>query len=79
MQILSKGDISIQSTTNGQKCGSDGKESACSMGDLGWDDLLEKGKAPVFWPGECHRLYSPWGRKECDMTERFSLSQVQRI
>ena len=26
---------------------------------LGWEDLLEKGKAPVFWPGEFHGLYSP--------------------
>ena len=24
---------------------------------------------PVFWPGEFHGLYSPWGRKELDMTE----------
>ena len=23
----------------------------------------------VFWPGEFHGLYSPWGRKELDMTE----------
>ena len=22
----------------------------------------------VFWPGEFHGLYSPWGRKESDMT-----------
>ena len=74
---------------------------------LGWEDLLEKGKAThssilglplvaqlvknlsamwepwvgkipwrrerlptaVFWPGEFHRLYSPWGHKESDMTE----------
>ena len=79
MQILSKGAISIQSTTNWQKCGSDDKESTCSVGDLGWEDLLEKEKAPVFWPGEFHRLYSPWGHKGSDMTEQFSLSQVQRI
>ena len=26
-------------------CGSAGKESACTAGDLGWDDHLEKGKA----------------------------------
>ena len=26
---------------------------------LGWEDPLEKGKAPVFWPGEFHGLYSP--------------------
>ena len=25
--------------------GSVGKESACNMGDLGWEDSLEKGKA----------------------------------
>ena len=28
---------------------------------------------PVFWPGEFHGLCSPWGRKESDTTERFSL------
>ena len=37
---------------------------------LGWEDPLEKGKStPVFWPGEFHGLYSPWGRKESDTTE----------
>ena len=45
--------------------GSAGKESACNVGDLGWEDPLEKGKAtlptPLFWPGEFHGLYSPWG------------------
>ena len=30
--------------------------------------------SPVFWPGEFHGLYSPWGHKESDMTERLSLS-----
>ena len=34
---------------------------------------------PVFLPGEFHGLrnlegYSPWGRKESDMTERLTLS-----
>ena len=28
---------------------------------------------PVFWLGEFHGLYSPWGRKESDMTEQLSL------
>ena len=28
---------------------------------------------PVFWPGEFHGLYSPWGRKELDTTEQLSL------
>ena len=57
-------------------CGSPGKESACNAGDLGWEDPLQKGKAPtpVFWPGEFHGLYSPWGCKESDTSERLSLS-----
>ena len=29
---------------------------------------------PVFWPGESHGLYSPWGGKESDMTEQLSFS-----
>ena len=29
---------------------------------------------PVFWPGEFLGLYSPWGHKESDTTERLSLS-----
>ena len=38
---------------------------------LGQENLLKKGKAttPVFWPGEFHGLYSPWGRKESNTTE----------
>ena len=38
---------------------------------LGWEDPLEKGTAttPVFWPGEFHGLYGPWGCKESGMTE----------
>ena len=42
---------------------------------LGWEDSLEKGMAtiPEFWPGEFQGLYSPWGHKESDMTERLSL------
>ena len=43
---------------------------------LGGEDPLEKGKAShsVFWPGERHGLYSPWGRKESDTTKQLSLS-----
>ena len=37
---------------------------------LGWEDPPKKGySTPVFWPGEFYGLYSPWGRKEWDMTE----------
>ena len=33
---------------------------------LGWEEPLEKGMAThssvlVFWPGEFHGLYNPWG------------------
>ena len=43
---------------------------------LGWEDPLEKEKlpTPVFWLGEFHGLYSPWGCKELDTSERLSLS-----
>ena len=40
---------------------------------LGWEDPLENGTT-VFCPGEFHGLYSSWGRKQSDMTERLSLS-----
>ena len=33
----------------------------------------ERLPTPVFWPGEFHELYSPWDRKDSDMTERLSL------
>ena len=45
---------------------------------LGWEYPLEKAMAPtpVLLPGKSHGQrnligYSPWGRKELDMTERF--------
>ena len=43
---------------------------------LDWEVPLEKGKAPtpVFWPGEFHGLYSPWGCKELNTAEQLSLS-----
>ena len=67
-----------------------GKESACNSSiphssmwetwvkSLGWEDPLEKGKTttPVFWPGEFHGLYNPWGHKESNMTEQLSLSHI---
>ena len=34
----------------------------------------ERLPTPVFWHGEFHGLYSPWGRKESDITEWLSLS-----
>ena len=36
----------------------------------------ERLPTPVFWPGECHALYSPWGCKESGMTDQLSLSRT---
>ena len=41
---------------------------------LGWEDLLGMATHSVFLPGEYHGQrnlagYSPWGRRESDMTE----------
>ena len=55
-----------------------GKESACNTGDLSSIPVL--GRSPgegkdyrfqwvLFWPGELHELYSPWGHKESDTNE----------
>ena len=60
-----------------------GKESTCNAGDpssipgLGrfpW--RREWLPTPVFWPGEFHGLYSPWGHKESDATEHLWLSEM---
>ena len=60
--------------------GSAGKESTCNVGRPGFDPWVgkipwrrEQLPTPVFWPGEFHGLYNPWGRKESYMTERLSL------
>ena len=57
------------------------KEFTYNAGDLGSIPGLVRspgeGKrlpTPVFWPGEFQGLYSPWGSKESDTTERLSLS-----
>ena len=54
--------------TQGFPGGSAGKEPACNAGDLGSIPGLGRSPgegnsypAPVFWPGEFHELYSPWG------------------
>ena len=55
------------------------------MGDLG--SIPGLGRSPgeekgdrlptlVFWPREFHGLYSPWGHKESDTTERISLHLI---
>ena len=66
-------------------CGSDGKESACNVGDLG--SISGLGRSPggghgnslqytcLENPHEQRSLvgYSPWGCKESDMTEQLSM------
>ena len=37
------------------------------FGKIPWS--REQLPTPVFWPGEFHGLYSPWGHKESDMTD----------
>ena len=58
-----------------------GKESACSVGDLG--SIPGLGRSPgegkgyplqYSGPGEFHGLYSTWGRKESNTTERLARS-----
>ena len=51
-----------------------------AMGRPGFDSWVgkipwgkERLRTPVFWLGEFHELYSPWGGKESDTTERLSL------
>ena len=48
---------------------------------LGWEDPLEKGKAttPVLRPGDFPGLYSPWGRKGSDTTERLSSARAPML
>ena len=60
------------------------KNPPANAGELGFNPGLGRspgeGKGlpiPVFWPGEFHGLYSPWGHKESDTTERLSLSLFQ--
>ena len=44
------------------------------VGKIPWK--RERLPIPVFWPGEFYGLYSPWGYKESDITERLSLHTV---
>ena len=52
------------------------KEFTCNAGDphfISWVRNIawrrERLPTPVFWPGEFHEQYSPWGWKESDTTE----------
>ena len=52
------------------QCGKPGFNSW--VGKIPW--RRERLLTPVFWPGEFHGLYRPWGGKESDMTEWLSFS-----
>ena len=43
------------------------------VGQISWRRAWQP--IPVFLPGEFHGLYSPWGCKELDTTELFSISR----
>ena len=70
--------------------GSDSKESACNVGDLGSSPGLGRSPwrrkwlpTPVFLPGKSPwtekpgELHGPWGRKESDTTKRLSTDHHQ--
>ena len=64
----------------GFPCGSAVKRICLRGGRPGFDPWVgkipwrrDRLPTPVFWPGKFHGLYSPWGCKESDMTERLSL------
>ena len=66
--------------------GSAGKQSLAMQEIPGFDPWVgkipwrrERLPTPVFWPGEFHGLYSPWGRKESHTTDGLSLSLSTRI
>jgi len=59
--------VSFPSTT--YQCGRPGFDPFA--GKIPW--RREQLPTPIFWPGEFHGLYSPWGDKESDTTEQLSL------
>ena len=68
--------------------GSDGTESTCNVGDLGWIPGMGRSLGegnwlpiPVFLPGELHGQrslagYSPCGRKEFDTVEHKAVVDI---
>ena len=46
------------------------------VGKIPWRIPWRRGRlpTPIFWPGEFHGLFHPWGLKELDTTEWLSLS-----
>ena len=46
------------------------------VGKIPW--RRERLPTPVFWPAEFHGLYSLWGRKASDTTDRLSLPALKK-
>ena len=69
------GPVLEQVFKGGNRVGSGGQQKTgkCPwIGKIPW--RRERLPKLVFWPGEFHALYSPWGHKELDMTEQLSFS-----
>ena len=71
----------LSEVNQGFPCSSAGKRIHLQCRRPGFDPWVrkipwrrERLPTPVFWPGEFHGLYSPWGHKESDTTERLALS-----
>ena len=47
------------------------------VGKIPW--RRERLPTPVFWPGEFHELYSPFGHKVLDTTERLSHNSMTKL
>ena len=70
---------------SGFPCVSDGKDCLQGkkpeldpwVGKIPW--RRERLSTPVFWPRKFYGLYSSWGRKEWDTTERLSLYSLRRL
>ena len=44
-----------------------------------WEWRRKRLPSPVFWPGEFHGLYSLWGHRESDTTEKLWCGNTARI
>ena len=72
--------IATHSSILGFPCGSTGNRIRQQCERPGFNPWFgktpwkrERLPTPVFWAGEFHGLYRPWGHKESDTTERLSL------
>ena len=70
MQSFNWASLVAQLVKNQSACGRPGFNPW--VGKIPW--RRERLSTPVFWPGELPGLYSSWGGKEPDTTERLSLS-----